>query len=144
MGTSKIKSVQANGTYQSKFDNSTMYTSEIELEDGTIGEVSAKSENRWSAGDEVEYTVTSGKFGNKLKLNKPNADFSGGSVARFQDRQDIILNEWSIGRALEWELSISPPDRVSLRSAIALAKKLKSYALDLDNVETNDVPALDK
>ena len=33
MGLSKIKTVQPNGTYQSKFDNSTMYVFDISLED---------------------------------------------------------------------------------------------------------------
>ena len=37
MGISKIKSTQNSGDYQSKFDGSTMYTSEVELEDGSVG-----------------------------------------------------------------------------------------------------------
>ena len=56
------------------------------------------------------------------------------SVDKFQDRQDIILNEWSIGRALEWEMNKSHPHEASIKEAIALAKQLKKYALDLDNI----------
>ena len=58
MQTSKIKTTQGSGTYESKYDGSTMYTSEVLLEDGTVGEVSAKSADRWKVGDEVAYTVT--------------------------------------------------------------------------------------
>ena len=139
MGKSKIKSVQANGTYDSKFDGSTMYTSEIQLEDGSVGEVSAKSADRWKEGDEVEYTLNTSNYGNKLKLSKPdfvpyNSTSTSGSGG-YQDRQDIILNEWAIGRALEWEMNLHSPTKVNIRQAIALAKQLKKYALDLDNVD---------
>ena len=59
---------------------------------------------------------------------------SPSSVAKYQDRQDIILNEWAIGRALEWEMNSAPPSEVNLKDAIALAQKLKSYALNLDTI----------
>jgi len=139
MGKSKIKSVQNNGTYQSKFDNSTMYTFEIQLEDGSVGEVSAKTIDRWKEGDEVEYILTASNYGNKMKLNRP--DFTPGNSTStsgggsYSDRQDIIVNEWAIGRALEWEMNQKSPDKVDIRQAIALAKDLKKYALDLDNVD---------
>lgn len=139
MGKSKIKSVQNNGTYQSKFDNSTMYTFEILLEDGSVGEVSAKTADRWKEGDEVEYILTASNYGNKMKLNRP--DFTPGNSTStsgggsYSDRQDIIVNEWAIGRALEWEMNQKSPSRVDIRQAIALAKQLKKYALDLDNVD---------
>jgi hypothetical protein len=145
MQTSKIKTTQASGTYVSKFDGATMYTSEVQLEDGTVGEVSAKSADRWNVGDEVEYSTKETPHGLKLKLNRPdfgsNPTSTGTTVSRFQDRQDIILNEWAIGRAMEWEMNQAPPDKVSLRNAVNLAKQLKKYALDLEaaNVEVPEM-----
>ena len=56
------------------------------------------------------------------------------SVAKYQDRQDLILNEWAIGRALEWEMNSAPPSEVNIVKAIALAQKIKSYALNLDTI----------
>ena len=100
MKTSKIKSVQNNGSYQSKFDGSTMYTFEIQLEDGSVGEVSAKSEDRWKEGDEVEYTSTPSKFGNKLKLNKPGSQ-SFGSRKPDDDTLKRIENSWAIKTAAQ-------------------------------------------
>ena len=100
MKNSKIKSVQNNGSYQSKFDGSTMYTFEIQLEDGEVGEVSAKSEDRWKQGDEVEYTSTPSKFGNKLKLNKPGSQ-SFGSRKPDGDTQKRIENSWAIQTAIK-------------------------------------------
>lgn len=100
MKNSKIKSVQNNGSYQSKFDGSTMYTFEIQLEDGEVGEVSAKSEDRWKEGDEVEYTLTISKFGNKLKLNKPGSQ-SIGSRKPDDDTLKRIENSWAIKTAIQ-------------------------------------------
>jgi hypothetical protein len=148
MGISKIKSTQNSGDYQSKFDGSTMYTSEVELEDGSVGVVSAKTIDRWSVGDEVEYTLTATNHGNKLKLTRPNADFSGGnststsnSVDRYHDkdakRQSLIMNQWAIRLAMEWEMNLAPPDKVNVRQAILLAQKLKAHALDLENADTS-------
>jgi hypothetical protein len=148
MGISKIKSTQNSGDYQSKFDGSTMYTSEVELEDGSVGVVSAKTIDRWSVGDEVEYTLTATNHGNKLKLTRPNADFSGAnatstsnSVDRYHDkdakRQSLIMNQWAIRLAMEWEMNLAPPDKVNVRQAILLAQKLKAHALDLENADTS-------
>jgi hypothetical protein len=149
MQTSKIKTTQGSGTYESKYDGSTMYTSEVLLEDGTVGEVSAKSADRWKVGDEVAYTVTEGKFGKKLKLNRPdfgsNPTSTGTTVTRFHDRdekrQHLIMNQWAIKTAMDWEINQSPPDKVSLRNAVNIAKQLKKYALDLEaaNVEVPEM-----
>jgi hypothetical protein len=100
MKNSKIKSVQNNGSYQSKFDGSTMYTFEIQLEDGEVGEVSAKTEDRWKEGDEVEYTCSPSKFGNKLKLNKPGSQ-SFGSRKPDDETLKRIENSWAIKTAIQ-------------------------------------------
>ena len=143
---SKIKSIQASGTWETR-DGKTMYQSEVELEDGTTGEVNATTPDRWNVGEEVDYEVKDGKYGNKLKLSKPregfswanNSDSTSNSVTRFQDRDDrkqhLIMNQWAIRLACEWEWTNSPPDKQDLRHAIALAKQLKNYAMDLDNVD---------
>jgi hypothetical protein len=143
---SKIKSIQANGTWETR-DGKTMYQSEVELEDGTTGEVNATTPDRWQVGDEVQYEVKDGKYGNKLKLSKPmsgfsfgnNSDSTSNSVTRFENRderrQHLIMNQWAIKTAIETEMNLSPPDKFELRNAIAVAKLLKQYALDLENVD---------
>jgi catechol-2,3-dioxygenase len=143
MGLSKIKSVQANGSYESKFDGSTMFTFEIALEDGTLGEVSAKTQDRWKIGDEVEYSLTETQYGKKLKLSRPQQDFSnasfggGGNYQSPDHRQHLIMNQWAIRMAMEWEMNQCPPDKIRIRQAIALAKQLKEFAMDLDNVDVS-------
>ncbi len=88
-----------------------MYKFEIQLEDGTSGEVSAKTENRWNIGDEVEYTVTPSKWGDRLKLdkagyaNKPN----GGGYKEDAEKTKRITASWAIGHAINQE---SDPEKI--------------------------------
>ena len=106
MGQSKIKSIQANGTWESR--NGLMYKFEVELEDGTSGEVSAKTEDRWKVGDEVEYTVTPSKWGDRLKLDKSGYNKGGGNK-QDPDIQKRIDASWAIGHAINQE---SDPEKI--------------------------------
>lgn len=101
MGQTKIKSIQAQGTYQGQ--TGTVYKFEVELEDGEVGEVGAMTENRWSEGDEVEYTKTDTKWGPKLKLQKPGFTPSapGGGFKQNPETQKRIENSWAIGTAVQ-------------------------------------------
>lgn len=108
MGQSKIKSIQPNGTWDSR--NGLMYKFEVELEDGTSGEVSAKTENRWNVGDEVDYTVTPSKWGDRLKLDKAGFANKGGGVnSQSPDIQKRIDASWAIGHAINQE---SDPEKI--------------------------------
>ena len=107
MGQSKIKSVQPNGTWESR--NGLMYKFEVELEDGASGEVSAKTEDRWNVGDEVEYTVTPSKWGDRLKLDKAGYANKGGGGAQSPDIQKRIDASWAIGHAINQE---SDPEKI--------------------------------
>ena len=106
MGQSKIKTIQPNGTYESM--NGTMFKFEIQLESGDSGEVSAKSENRWSVGDEVEFEVTPSKWGDKMRLSKPGFN-SNQSKANNPDIQKRIDASWAIGHAINQE---SDPEKI--------------------------------
>jgi hypothetical protein len=77
-----------------------MHKFEIELEDGTSGEVSAKTEDRWNVGDEVEYEVTPSKMGRQDETLR-SRDFNKGDrrVQRFKSalmrvgRSDSLFNK---------------------------------------------------
>jgi hypothetical protein len=108
MGQSKIKSIQPNGTWESR--NGTMFKFEIGLEDGTSGEVNSKTIDRWNVGDEVEYTVTPGKYGDRLKLDKAGfANKGGGGNSQSPDIQKRIDASWAIGHAINQE---SDPEKI--------------------------------
>lgn len=105
---SKIKTIQPNGTWDSR--NGLMYKFEVELEDGTSGEVSAKTQNRWNIGDEVEYEVTPSKWGNRLKLDKVGFANKGAAGNRQSpDIQKRIDASWAIGHAINQE---SDPEKI--------------------------------
>lgn len=135
METSKVKSVQSSGTYTSKYDSTLMYTYEIELEDGTLGEVSCKSENRWKEGDEVEYTISMSSFGSKLKLSKPGASgtYKNNSRPANGDLQARIDASWSIGQAIAI-LSSLPPG-VSMEKWLSDVDDVSTMILNLRNTK---------
>lgn len=61
--TSKVKSVQANGTWDSKFGG-TFYKFEVEMENGNAGEYSSKTkdQDKFVVGEEVQYEFEDGRF----------------------------------------------------------------------------------
>lgn len=100
MGQSKIKSIQPMGTYESQ--NGLMYKFNIELENGESGEVSAKTEDRWSIGDEVEFEITPSKWGDKMKLSKAGYNRSGG-YKDDPEKTKRITASWAVALALQEE-----------------------------------------
>ena len=101
MEQSKIKSVQSNGTFESQYG--TMHKSEVQLEDGVVGEVASKQPDRWKVGDEVEYTKSETQWGVKLKLNKPGMTHGGnggGGSRTSPEIQKRIDASWAIGQAI--------------------------------------------
>jgi hypothetical protein len=101
MSESKIKSIQANGTFESQYG--TLHKYECELEDGVVGEVATKQPDRWKVGDEVEYTKSDSNWGVKLKLNKPgmaNARPGGSGSRTSPEVQKRIDASWAIGQGI--------------------------------------------
>ena len=135
--TKKVASIQGAGTYEGQ--HGILYSFDYSFDDETTLRANHKSQQSpFSVGDEVDVIIRGSRDGFSWgQVKRPeNLAYSSKptSVDRFQDRQDIILNEWSIGRALEWEMNKSHPHEASIKEAIALAKQLKKYALDLDNI----------
>ena len=143
--TRTISSIQGAGTYDSKFG--LLYKFSYDFEDGTNISANHKTqESPFKVGDEVEVIVTgtSGDFTwGKVKrpeteFSAPNSNSSDSSVTRYEDkdakRQHLIMSQWAIGQALAWEMNEAPPNKVSVKNAIGLAKQLLSYAKDLENV----------
>lgn len=100
---SKVKSVQQDGTWNSKHDNALMYKHEYEFEDGTLLQASHKTQNPFKQGDEVEYNVTResdtyGKSGNVKWVADNQQLFSGGKSDKVQT---YIIRQSSLTRAIE-------------------------------------------
>ena len=127
MGQTTIKSMIAQGTYQGQ--SGPVYKFEVELEDGTIGEVGAMTEDRWSEGDEVEYTATDTKWGPKLKLQKPGYT-GGGSTGGYRkdpETQKRIENSW----ALQTAVQILGPNKATKTGYDEYMESVRGIALNL-------------
>lgn len=87
------------GGYESK--NGFMYTQLVTLDNGDVGEVSSKQEDRWKVGDECLVTnKTSNQFGTRLSLSKPGqagTSFTGSSPST----QNEINVSWAINCAIQ-------------------------------------------
>ena len=100
--TSKVKSVQANGTWDSKFGG-TFYKFEVEMENGNAGEYSSKTkdQDKFVVGEKVQYEFEDGRFP-KIKpyYNKGNYPFT--KAGDNPDRQRAISRWAGLGRSIDY------------------------------------------
>lgn len=97
--TSKIKSVQQNGTYNSTKDNSLIYKHEYQFEDGVVLSAGHKTVQPFKAGEEVEY---------EIRRDDPTYGKSGtvGKVSTFQQggfkKQQSSTASFALAYAKDW------------------------------------------
>lgn len=78
MNTSKVKSVQGNGTYDSQYG--TLYKFEYHLEDGATFTANHKTESPLPVGTEVDYEIKgTNEYGSYGKISKHKEEFKRGS-----------------------------------------------------------------
>tara|TARA_R110000737_G_scaffold264123_1_gene272032 strand:+ start:259 stop:684 length:426 start_codon:yes stop_codon:yes gene_type:complete len=75
----------------------TMYEALLSFDDGTSGRVNMKSPDRWNIGDEIEVTdrQPNDKYGDKLKIQKPQGDFPAKSFPSSGGKFDPEI-QWKI------------------------------------------------
>lgn len=95
-----ITAVQNNGTYTGAYG--TMFKQEVTLDDGTTGEVSAKSQGKWKVGDKVEVQRTETQYGTRFKFSIPQDGGNTGGSPRKQDPDTTLRIEasWAVGQAV--------------------------------------------
>ena len=131
MVQAQIESIQGKGDWQGKFGK--MYTFEIALNDGTVGEANSKTvEPPYSVGDEVYYVVLSNneRWGKKLKISKnppPPGGFQQFQASPNKDKQ-IIRGMCFKVAGMAWanqykHQQFDLPHEVMVKDVIALAKK---------------------
>jgi hypothetical protein len=140
--TSKVKSVQANGTWEGKFG--LMYKTEVSFDNGDCGEYSSKSreQNKFVEGVETEYEFIGGDFPKvKPVYNKP--DFVGGSSNGAYKKDDtvqkLIVRQSSLKAAVDF-----CDDTSSVKDVIKVAQEFVDWVMDdkkpnknlLDNKDT--------
>lgn len=131
MKTSKIKSIEPSGSFESKYGK--MFKFIYGFEDGTVLTANSKSEScPFKVGDEVEYEVkvenTYGKQGTVGKPKDPNQPQGGGGFKGQPKDQDAILYQTCLKITAEvhgGNAMIPTPEQVS-EYAMKLAKLAKA------------------
>lgn len=138
--TSKVKSVQANGTWEGKFG--LMYKSEVSFDNGDSGEYSSKSreQNKFVEGVETEYEFIGGDFPKvKPVYNKPDfvSGSSNGTYKKDDTVQKLIVRQSSLKAAVDYCSSgnCSPSD------VIKVAQEFVDWVMDDKKPnENNEMP----
>ena len=99
---SKVKKVQANGTWEGKFGM--MYKFEVEFEDGNAGEYSSKTQdqNKFIEGQETEYEFIDGNFPKVKPVYQQPQSFSGGGYKKDDTVQKMIVKQSSLKSAVDY------------------------------------------
>ena len=134
MNTSKIKGVQAAGTWKPG-DGSELFKFEYHMEDGTILTAFHKTNAPIAQqGEEVEYEVTkTSSRGKSGKVRKPGQgggrSYGGGGQRDYSQ----IGRQWAINAASEFLTSTSvDPSKLNLQDVAANAAHLELMSKDFD------------
>ena len=136
---SKVKKVQANGTWEGKFGM--MYKFEVEFEDGNAGEYSSKSQDqdKFIEGQEMEYEFIDGNFP-KVKPIYQKPDFVSGSSNGVYKKDDtvqkMIVKQSSLKAAVDF-----CDDTSTVKDVIKVAQEFVDWVMeDKKPDENNEMP----
>ncbi|HKK12410.1 MAG TPA: hypothetical protein VJ945_06235 [Flavobacteriaceae bacterium] len=116
--TSKVKKVQANGTWNSN-DGTLYYKYDYEMEDGTALQAMHKSQRPFGIGDDVDYEVTRTHeiYGNSGKVSKPN-EFQKGGFKKSGGNGSF---------ALSYAKDLVVADKIDIKQILETADKFKNW-----------------
>ena len=136
MKTSKVKAVQANGTWDSP--NGIFYKFEYQMEDGQIVNAMHKTaEGFFKVGQDVEYEITKPEY-NSGKVRKPEQGFQGsahqGSTKTYVDNTKGIKIGHAITNGVSIFLSNGSYEAMDMKESIkAYAKMIHQISEELNN-----------
>ena len=103
--TSKVISVQANGTWEGKYG--IMYKHEVAFENGDAGEYSSKSadQNKFVEGKQTEYEFIDGKFPKVKPINNFQQGGSFSAAPKSDKVQVYIVKQSSLKAAVDFVIA---------------------------------------
>ena len=137
---SKVKSVQANGTWEGKFGM--MYKFEVEFENEDFGEYSSKTQdqNKFVIGQEMEYEFIDGHFPKvKPVYQKPDFESNGvsGSYKKDDTVQKLIVKQSSLKAAVDY----CSGGNCSTSDVLKVAQEFSDWVMENKNPnENNEMP----
>ena len=137
---SKVKSVQANGTWEGKFGM--MYKFEVEFENEDFGEYSSKTQDqtKFVVGEEMEYEFIDGHFPKvKPVYQKPDFVSNGvsGSYKKDDTVQKLIVKQSSLKAAVDY----CSGGNCSTSDVLKVAQEFSDWVMENKNPnENNEMP----
>ena len=137
---SKVKSVQANGTWEGKFGM--MYKFEVEFENEDFGEYSSKTQDqtKFVIGQEMEYEFIDGHFPKvKPVYQKPDFVSNGvsGSYKKDDTVQKLIVKQSSLKAAVDY----CSGGNCSTSDVLKVAQEFSDWVMENKNPnENNEMP----
>lgn len=110
---SKVKIVQANGTWSPKDKPDTIYyKNEVEFENGDIGEYSSikQDQDKFIEGQETEYEYIDGKYPKVKPVYQQPKSFGGGFKDEGGNREERISRWAGLGRAIDYLHGTKPTE----------------------------------
>ena len=108
MKTAKVVSVTPNGDFA--FNGKTFYKFFVSLDNGDSGEYNSvkADQDKFIAGSEVEYELTSNQYGNKIKPVYNGGNSAGGGYSKGNyssgndDKQKLIVKQTALKAAVDF------------------------------------------
>lgn len=130
MKTSKVKAVQANGTWDSNYG--TFYKFEYVMEDGQVVNANHKTQDgNFKVGEEVEYEITNSQYNNG-KVSKPQEGFQGGTRTYTDNTKGIKIGH-AITNAVSLYVALGGSGKDSKEAIKDFAKMIYQISEELNN-----------
>ena len=139
---SKVKNVQSNGTFESKFDNQTYYKYEITMENGDCGDynTTTATQNKFVIDQDIEYTFDT----SNPKYPKIKPSYQYGSITKAvrpmnKKNEHLIIKQV----ALKCSVDLCIAEKIELHEIQKTMNELANYVTsdnDTYKVERTDLP----
>ena len=129
-----VKSVQGNGTFESRYG--TMYKFEVSFEDGTVGEYSSKyaEQNKFEVGAKVDYEFTGGQYPKVKPVYDKPAGGGGNKFTKDPKTQEQIIRQSMLKASVDF-WAIDPKLKPSVEDVLKVAERFVTFVKGNDDTQ---------